>query len=137
LRLGKATRLIAVRRPLPTRRNPTLPTRPVRPTPTLPTDRLNPTNPTLTSWTPRLGLTNGRPTRHLPIRPLMTLRLVKPSLSPTYPHFRHKKPFVLTAVTANTPSRQACSHLFAPPVGHRCSGLMTRLLPTPTHSLSL
>jgi hypothetical protein len=85
LRLGKATRLIAVRRPLPTRRNPTLPTRPVRPTPTLPTDRLNPTNPTLTSWTPRLGLTNGRPTRHLPIRPLMTLRLVKPSLSPTAP----------------------------------------------------
>jgi hypothetical protein len=53
------------------------------------------------------------------------------------PHFRHKKPFVLTAVTANTPSRQAYSHLFAPPVGHRCSGLMTRLLPTPTHSLSL
>jgi hypothetical protein len=137
LRLGKATRLIAVRRPLPTRRNPTLPTRPVRPTPTLPTDRLNLTNPTPTSWTPRLGLTNGRPTRHLPIRPLMTLRLVKPSLSPTAPRFRHRKPFVFAAVTANTPSRQACSHLFALPVGHRCSGLMTRHLPTPTHSLSL
>jgi hypothetical protein len=109
LRLGKATRLIAVRRPLPTRRNPTLPTRPVRPTPTLPTDRLNLTNPTPTSWTPRLGLTNGRRTRHLPIRPLMTLRLAKPSLSPTYPRFRHRKPFAFAAVTANTPSRQACS----------------------------
>jgi hypothetical protein len=114
----KVTRLLAVRRPLLT-------------------CQPNPTNPTLTSWSRKFGLTSGRRTRHLPIRPLMTLRLVKPSLSPTAPRFRHKKPFVLAAVTANTPSRQAYSHLFAPPVGHRCSGRLTRHLPTPTHSLSL